>query len=122
MTTPGTVDEYLASLPADGRAQVETLRRTIHAAAPDAVETIAYSMPALRTRGGEFLVSYAAYKRHVSLFPGSAAMAQALGDEIAPFLAGKGTIRFPADRPIPVELVRKVVAIRLAEVGARDRS
>ena len=121
MTTPATVEEFLATLPADRRGAVEDLRRTIRAAAPDAVETIAYSMPAFRTRAGEFLVSYAAYKRHYSLFPGSAAMARALGDEIAPFLAGRGTIRFPADRPIPVELVRKIVEIRIAEVGARGR-
>jgi len=121
MTTPATVEEYLATLPADRRGAVEDLRRTIRAAAPDAVETIAYSMPAFRSQAGQFLVSYAAYKRHYSLFPGSAAMARALGDEIAPFLAGRGTIRFPADRPIPVELVRKVVEIRIAEVGARGR-
>ena len=56
MATPTSVDEYLAGLPADRRAAVETLRRTIRAAAPDATETIAYSMPAFRTRGGQFLV------------------------------------------------------------------
>jgi uncharacterized protein YdhG (YjbR/CyaY superfamily) len=122
MTNPATVEEYLATLPDDRRAAVETLRRTIRAAAPDAVETIAYSMPAFRSHDGQFLVSYAAYKRHFSLFPASGAAVAVLGDEIAPFLAGKGTIRFPADRPIPVELVTKVVAIRLAEVRARDRS
>jgi uncharacterized protein YdhG (YjbR/CyaY superfamily) len=113
--TPATVEEYLATLPADRRTAVETMRRTIRAAAPDAVETIAYSMPAFRSRGGQFLVSYAAYKRHFSLFPASGAVVEALGDEIAPFLAGKGTIRFPADRPIPVELVTRVVEVRLTE-------
>jgi uncharacterized protein YdhG (YjbR/CyaY superfamily) len=91
------------------------MRRTIRAAAPDAVETIAYSMPAFRSRGGQFLVSYAAYKRHFSLFPASGAVVEALGEEIEPFLAGKGTIRFPADRPIPVELVTRVVEVRLTE-------
>ena len=113
--TPATVEEYLATLPADRRTAVETMRRTIRAAAPDAVETIAYSMPAFRSHGGQFLVSYAAYKRHFSLFPASGAVVEALGDEIAPFLAGKGTIRFPADRPIPVELVTRVVEVRLTE-------
>ncbi|MEA2605266.1 MAG: hypothetical protein QOI00_23 [Chloroflexota bacterium] len=113
--TPATVEEYLATLPADRRTAVETMRRTIRAAAPDAVETITYSMPAFRSRGGQFLVSYAAYKRHFSLFPASGAVVEALGDEIAPFLAGKGTIRFPADRPIPVELVTRVVEVRLTE-------
>jgi uncharacterized protein YdhG (YjbR/CyaY superfamily) len=113
--TPATVEEYLATLPADRRTAVETMRRTIRAAAPDAVETIAYSMPAFRSRGGQFLVSYAAYKRHFSLFPASGAVVEALGEEIEPFLAGKGTIRFPADRPIPVELVTRVVEVRLTE-------
>jgi uncharacterized protein YdhG (YjbR/CyaY superfamily) len=122
MTTPATVEEYLATLPADRRNAVETLRRTIRAAAPDAVESIAYSMPAFRSQGGQFLVSYASYKRHFSLFPASGAVIEALGAEIAPYLAGKGTIQFPADRPIPVALVTKVIALRLAEVGARDRS
>ena len=115
MTTPTTVDEYLASLPDNGRTGVETLRRTIRAAAPDATETIAYSMPAFRSHGGAFLVSYAAYKRHDSLFPASGMVIEALGEEIAPFLAGKGTIRFPADRPIPVALVTKVVEVRLGQ-------
>ncbi|MEA2547566.1 MAG: hypothetical protein QOE42_164 [Chloroflexota bacterium] len=113
--TPATVEEYLATLPADRRTAVETMRRTIRAAAPDAVETIAYSMPAFRSHGGQFLVSYAAYKRHFSLFPASGAVVEALGEEIEPFLAGKGTIRFPADRPIPVELVTRVVEVRLTE-------
>ena len=122
MTTPATVDGYLASLSEDRRSQVETLRRTIRAAAPDAIESIAYSMPAFRSHGGQFLVSYAAYKRHYSLFPASGMVIEALGEEIAPFLAGKGTIQFPADRPIPVEVVTKVVAVRLAEVAARGRT
>ncbi len=122
MTTPATVDGYLASLSEDRRSQVETLRRTIRAAAPDAIESIAYSMPAFRSHGGQFLVSYAAYKRHYSLFPASGMVIEALGEEIAPFLAGKGTIQFPADRPIPVEVVTKVIAVRLAEVAARGRT
>lgn len=117
--TPSTVDDYLAALPADRRAGVEGLRATARAAAPDAIETIAYSMPALRSHDGQFLVSYAAYKRHYSLFPASGAVVAALGDELAPYLAGKGTIRFPADRPIPLDLVRRVVEIRVGENAGR---
>ena len=120
MAGPTTVDEYLAELPDDRRAVVEELRRTINAAAPEATETIAYQMPALRSHGGQFLVSYAAYKAHYSLFPASGEVVKALGAEIEPYLAGEGTIRFPASRPIPMELVTKVVTIRLAEVGARQ--
>ena len=93
---------------------METLRRTIRAAAPDASETIAYLMPAFRTHG-RFLVSYAAFKNHYSLFPASDAVIKALGAGLTPFLAGKGTIRFPADRPIPTDLVERIVEVRLAE-------
>jgi uncharacterized protein YdhG (YjbR/CyaY superfamily) len=119
MASPATVDEYLATLPVDRRAAVQELRRTINAAAPEATETIAYEMPALRSHGGQFLVSYAAYKNHYSLFPASGAVVEALGEELTPYLAGKGTIRFPASRPIPAALVTKIVKIRVAENAER---
>jgi uncharacterized protein YdhG (YjbR/CyaY superfamily) len=114
MGDPTTVDEYLATLPDDRRAAMEELRRAIRAAAQHAEEVITYKMPGFRTHG-RFLVSYDAYKRHYSLFPASEAVIAGLGDEIAPYLAGRGTIRFPADRPIPMDLVRRVVEIRVIE-------
>jgi uncharacterized protein YdhG (YjbR/CyaY superfamily) len=117
MAGPTSVGDYLAALPDERRAAVEQLRKTISAAAPDATETIAYEMPALRTSDGRFLLSYAAYKNHYSLFPASGAVIEALGDELTPYLAGRGTIRFPAGRPIPAALVEKVVKVRLAEMG-----
>ena len=115
------VDDYLDTLPADRRAAVEQLRQAVRAAAPEATETIAYDMPAFRSHGGQFLVSFAAFKAHYSLFPASEAVVEALGDEVQPYLAGKGTIRFPADRPIPVATVTKIVRIRLAENAAAER-
>ena len=118
MAGPENVDDYLATLPADRRAGVEELRRAVNAAAPDATETIAYQMPALRSHGGQFLVSYAAYKQHYSLFPASGAVIAALGDELTPYLVGKGTIRFPASRPIPTDLVLRIVKVRFAENAA----
>jgi uncharacterized protein YdhG (YjbR/CyaY superfamily) len=114
-----TVEEYLATLSDDRRAGVEELRQTVNAAAPEATETIAYEMPALRSHGNQFLVSYAAYKNHYSLFPASEAVVEGLGDELKPYLAGKGTIRFPADRPLPTALVTKILKVRLAENAAR---
>ena len=117
---PKTVDEYLAALPEDRRGPMESLRRAIRAAAPDADETIAYNMPAFRMRSGRFLVSYDAFKAHYSLFPFTDAMVASYGEELAPYLAGKGTIRFPADRPIPEGLVTRLVAIRVAELNDRD--
>jgi uncharacterized protein YdhG (YjbR/CyaY superfamily) len=119
MATPTSVDAYIAALPPERRAAMAELRRTINAAAPEATETIAYQMPALRA-DGRFLVSYAAFKAHYSLFPASDAVVAAGGDELAPYLAGKGTIRFPADQPLPLPLVTRIVEVRLVEHLGRD--
>jgi uncharacterized protein YdhG (YjbR/CyaY superfamily) len=120
MATATSVDEYLAAQPAARRDVLAALRETIHAAAPDATESIAYGMPAFRL-DGRFLVSYAAFARHYSLFPASGAVIDALGDAVTPYLAGKATLQFPADRSIPLPLVARVVTVRLAELGARRR-
>jgi uncharacterized protein YdhG (YjbR/CyaY superfamily) len=120
MAKPTTVEEYLDALPPDRRSVMDELRATVRSAAPGATETIAYDMPALRS-DGQFLVSYAAYKRHYSLFPANPTVVEALGGELAPYLSGKGTIQFPANAPIPMPLVRKVVEARVAEVDARNR-
>jgi uncharacterized protein YdhG (YjbR/CyaY superfamily) len=117
MAEPLTVDDYLATLPEDRRAAMEQLRETINAAAPEATEVISYKMPALRSNG-RFLVSYDAFKRHYSLFPASDAVVVGLGAEIDPYLAGKGTIRLPADRPLPLDLIRRIVEIRVTENAA----
>jgi uncharacterized protein YdhG (YjbR/CyaY superfamily) len=118
MTKPATVDQYLETLSGPARDVMADLRATVRSAAPEAVETIAYDMPALRLNG-HFLVSYAAYRRHYSLFPASQVVEDALGAEIAPFLAGKGTIQFPVGRPVPLDLVRRVVVARVGEVAQR---
>ena len=118
MVKPANVDEYLTTLPDDRRTAMTVLRKTINAAAPEATETIAYGMPALRSHGGQFLVSYDAYKKHYSLFPASEAVIEALGEELTPFLSGSGTIRFAADRPIPTAIVTRIVEVRVAENAA----
>jgi len=118
MAKPASVDDYLAGLPEERRAVMAELRRTIRAAAPDATEVISYLMPAFKTHG-QFLVSYAAFKNHYSLFPASDAVIEAGGEELKPYLAGKGTIQFPADKPIPVALVKRIIKVRLAENAAR---
>jgi uncharacterized protein YdhG (YjbR/CyaY superfamily) len=110
------VDEYMAQLPEERRAVMEQLRSTIRAAAPDATEVITYNMPGFRL-DGRFLVSYEAFKRHYSLFPWSDAMVEELGDALRPYAVGKGTIRFPADEPIPLELITRIVEFRNREVA-----
>ena len=119
MGTPNSVEEYLAALPEGPRAALEELRRTIKGSAPEATEEIAYQMPAFRING-RFLVSFAAYKNHCSLFPASEAVIEGLGDELKPYFSGKGTIRFRANQPLPAALVRKIVKKRIEEVAAKS--
>jgi uncharacterized protein YdhG (YjbR/CyaY superfamily) len=114
------VDAYLAALPDDRRAALERLRETIRAAAPEAVETISYDMPAFRAHG-RILVYYAAFRDHFSLFPAGGAVLDALGPEVARFRSGKGTLRFAWDEPLPVALLTKIVQARLAENAGRRR-
>ncbi|MEA2557463.1 MAG: hypothetical protein QOG88_1001 [Actinomycetota bacterium] len=114
MAEPTSVEDYLAALPDERRAVLEKLRKTIRAAAPKATEAISYQMPAFKL-DGRFLVSYAAFKDHFSLFPASSKVMEELGDELKPHLSGKGTLRFTASEPIPAALVRRVVKARIEE-------
>ncbi len=110
-----TYEEYIASIPEERRAGVDRIRALAVAAAPEAQETISYDMPALRL-DGHFLVSWAAFKWHDSLFPASAAVVQELGEDIRPYLAGRGTIRFPAGEPLPDDVITRVVRTRVMEL------
>ena len=117
---PKSVETYLAALPKETREALERVRRTIKAAAPDATETISYQMPAFRHQG-RMLVWYAAFKDHLSLFPASKAVVDALGDELKPFVSGKGTLRFTVDKPMPTALVKRIVSTRIEENAAVRR-
>ena len=117
MTEAATVDDYLAALPEESRCALQELRRMIASAAPNAIEVMSYKMPAFQANG-RFLLSYAAYERHCSLYPATEAVQAELGDEIRPYLSGKGTIRFTVDEPLPPELVKRIVEIRLRETEA----
>ena len=112
-----SVEAYLATLADDRRARLAAMREVVRAAAPHADEVIAYDMPALRL-DGRFLISYAAYKKHDSLFPASEGVETELAGEVDRYLAGKGTIRFPASEPLPLDLIRRIVEIRVREHGA----
>lgn len=114
---PQTIDEYLAPLSDDQRAALEKLRKAIRSAAPEAEEYISYGIPSFRL-GGRLLVAFGAAAKHCSFYPGAYPM-QAHKDEVERYDTSKGTIRFPADRPLPVALVRKLVKSRIAQYAAR---
>jgi len=110
------VDAYLAAVPSGFREALQRLRSTIRAAAPGAVEVISYRMPAFRQDG--ILVYYAAFRDHLSFFPGSVTARSRFARELRPFESGRGTYRFTPDHPIPARLVRAIVKVRLAENAA----
>lgn len=114
MTTPSGVEEYIAALPPEAREMMELLRATIREAAPEAVETISYQIPTFKDHG-RMLVSIAAFRDHCGMYPATGVVMQALGEELKPYRSGKATIRFPLGRPVPVDLVAKVVQVRLEE-------
>ena len=117
MDPSAAVEEYLAALPKEARAALEKLRKTIKTAAPEATEVISYRMPAFRDHGRS-LVAYGGFKDHCSFFPMSTRVIDDHLDELRPFYAGKGTLRFTPDKPLPAALVRKLVKERLAENAA----
>jgi len=112
-TKPKSIDDYLALLEADKRAALQKLRKAIRAAVPKAEECISYGIPAFRLHG-RILVFFGAAKNHCSFYPGAFPLV-VLKNEIKKYDTGKGTIRFPAGRPLPVTLVRKLVKARIAQ-------
>jgi uncharacterized protein YdhG (YjbR/CyaY superfamily) len=107
-----TIDEYIVSFPSDVQEKLEKLRRVIKGSAPRAEEAIAYGIPTFRLNGN--LVHFAAFKDHISFFPTSSPI-PVFKKELAPYKQSKGTIQFPMDRPIPFDLVKKIVKYRVNE-------
>ena len=118
MEKPESVEAYFAALEPGRRTELQKLRETIAAAAPEAEEGITYGMPGFLVDGRGF-VGYMAFDRHYSFFPMSPAAIDAHRDELGDLVTGKGTISFDYDGRLPVRLVTKVVKTRLAEVAAR---
>jgi len=104
------VDEYMAAAPKEAQPLLRQLRKTIKAAAPDAVERISYGMPHYEHRGR--LVYFAAFKNHIGLYPAGYADKY---PEMKRYLAGAGTLRFPIGEPLPVALIAKLVKTRVKE-------
>lgn len=111
---PRTHDDYLAHVSADKRVALQKLRRAIKAAAPNAEECIAYQLPAFRLNG-KFFVAYGAAANHCAFYPGS--VLTQLKNELTGYDTSKGTLRFPAEKPLPPALVRKLVKLRMAETA-----
>jgi uncharacterized protein YdhG (YjbR/CyaY superfamily) len=110
------VDEYLANLDEPKRTTLQRLRQTIRSIVPDAEEGIAYGTPAYRLRG-KVIAGFAAFKNHLSYLPHSGTVFAEIPDDVAGYVTSKGALQFPIERPLPKALVKKLIAIRLRQVG-----
>ena len=112
------VDEFLANLDEPKRTALQQLRQTIQSIVPEAEEGISYGMPAYRLRG-KVIAGFAAFKNHLSYLPHSGSVLAEIPDDVAGYVTSKGALQFPIDRPLPKALVKKLIAIRLRQVGQR---
>ena len=108
-----SIDDYIAGFPDDVQEVLQQIRATIRDAAPDAEETISYGIPTFRLNG-TYLVYFAGYRKHVSVYPAPVGNAE-FAAEMAVYGSGKGTAKFPLDRPIPQDVIRKIVQFRIQE-------
>jgi uncharacterized protein YdhG (YjbR/CyaY superfamily) len=119
-TPPKNIDEYIAGFPHDVQGILEKTRKTIRKAAPDAEETIRYKMPTF-TLNGNNLVYFGAFKKHIGFYPAPIGIAE-FKEELSVYGAGKGTLKFPLDEPIPFDLIRKIVQSRAKEILGRAKA
>ena len=110
------IDAYLAELDEPKRGTLEALRQTIVAIVPDAEQCISYGMPAFKVRG-KAIAGFAAFKNHLSYFPHSGSVLPELGEEVEGYAGTRGTLRFAVDSPLPRELVERLIAVRMSQLG-----
>ncbi len=106
------VDEYIATFPPEVQQIMQQVRAVIKANAPDAEETIAYAMPAYKLNGP--LVYFAGFKNHIGFYATPTGHAE-FAEELSKYKQGKGSVQFPNDEPVPLELIGKIVKFRVAE-------
>ena len=110
------IDSYLAGLDEPKRRTLDSLRKAILAVLPDAQECVSYGMPAFKIQGTT-VAGFAAFKNHLSYLPYSGSVLPRLATDLVGYEATKGSLHFPIDQPLPIEIVNKLVAARLSELG-----
>jgi uncharacterized protein YdhG (YjbR/CyaY superfamily) len=115
-----SVNDYIASLPKPVQGILQRVQSTIRKAVPEAEEVISYQIPAYRLNHRPVLF-FAGWKQHYSLYPASDALVAAFKDDLARYKLSKGTIRFPLNEPVPVDLIERIAKFRAREVAERDK-
>lgn len=116
-----TVDQYIAAQPKPTQTVLGRVRQTIREALPEAEEVISYKIPAYKLQGG-IVLYVAGWKRHYSLYPVGPRLAAAFGKELAPYLAGKGTVRFSLSGEVPVKLIERIAKFRAKEFAEHKKT
>jgi uncharacterized protein YdhG (YjbR/CyaY superfamily) len=117
---PKNVDEYIAGFPRSVQTVLKRVRTTIRKAVPGAEEAISYQMPTFKLNG-RYVLYFAGWKQHYSLYPSTDPLVAAFKDDLAPYeVSGKGTIRFPLSEPVPVKLITGIAKFRAKEVKQRE--
>ena len=111
-TKPESIDEYIKAAPKDVQKKLREMHACIRAAAPGAKESLKWGMPSFSYQ--RILVTFAAFKHHIGFFPTPLAV-KAFGKNLSKFKTGKGSIQFPLEKPVPFELVNKIVRFRVTE-------
>ncbi|MCC6643622.1 DUF1801 domain-containing protein [Candidatus Peregrinibacteria bacterium] len=110
MKTYKNIDEYISQFPKNIQKTLQELRKTIQSLAPEATEAISYGIPTFKLHGN--LIHFAAYEKHIGLYPGAAAIAD-FAKDLTKYQTSKGTIQFPIDQPLPFPLIKKIVKYRV---------
>ena len=118
-STATSIDDYIAEYPAETQQKLQQVRAAIKETAPDAVETISYAIPTFDLNK-KHLVHFAGYATHVGFYPSPSGM-EAFEADFQPYKRAKGSVQFPLDQPLPLDLIRRVVAFRVAEVSTKAK-
>ena len=115
-SAPKNIDEYIATFPDDVQKILERIRATIQKAAPDAQEAISYKIPTFTLNGN--LIHFAAYKKHIGLYPAPRG-AEEFKKELSAYEGGKGTVQFPLNKPIPYDLITRIVKFKVKQTKSK---
>ena len=113
-TKPDTVKEYIDSFPGATQKALKEIRSTIKKIAPQAEEGISYAIPCFKLNGSP-LIYFAGFKSHVSVYPAPRGN-EAFSEELDAYKGGKGTVQFPLDKPLPLDLIARIVKFRMKEM------
>lgn len=115
-STAQTIDDYIAQFPPETQQRLQELRALVTSIAPDATDTISYAMPTFDLNG-RHLVFFAAFKKHIGLYPLPGGI-EAFQEELKPYKQGRGSVQFPLDRPMPWDLIRRIIEDRVKQIRA----